>query len=194
MQLLPQPQSNKNPILLKEFKDDGVGESKTKVNWEGALKRYSKLRLGLTGKMSRNLFSFLRLFVLMIGFAVICLGAFCISTNASACKCNSLPIAYFLLPLGFLLLISGIFWSIYHEASRYKGLFFSIIHGNPRLQQNICTIDRSGVSNLRPAGQLPGRVGHGGGALRPSKRRRRPGRPLGATRDERPTTTKWRNT
>uniref|UniRef100_A0A8D2KUQ2 Transmembrane protein 252 n=1 Tax=Varanus komodoensis TaxID=61221 RepID=A0A8D2KUQ2_VARKO len=92
--------------------------------------------------MSRNLFSFLRLFVLMIGFAVICLGAFCISTNASACKCNSLPIAYFLLPLGFLLLISGIFWSIYHEASRYKGLFFSIIHGNPRLQQNICTIDR----------------------------------------------------
>ncbi|KAF7248856.1 hypothetical protein EYD10_05421, partial [Varanus komodoensis] len=41
------------------------------------------------------------------------------------------------------------------------------------------------VSNSWPAGQLPGRVGHGGGALRPSKRWQRLGRP----RDERPTTT-----
>ncbi|KAF7249406.1 5-hydroxytryptamine receptor 4 [Varanus komodoensis] len=35
-------------------------------------------------------------------------------------------------------------------------------------------------------GQLPG---HGGGALRPSKCQRHPGRPPGVTRDERPTTT-----
>ncbi|KAF7245591.1 Eukaryotic translation initiation factor 3 subunit M, partial [Varanus komodoensis] len=42
-----------------------------------------------------------------------------------------------------------------------------------------------GVSNSQPVGQLPGWVGHGGGALRPSKRWWRPGRPL----DERPTTT-----
>ncbi|KAF7238431.1 Paxillin, partial [Varanus komodoensis] len=42
----------------------------------------------------------------------------------------------------------------------------------------------SRVSNSRPAGQLPGWVGHGGGALRPSKRRGHPGQP----RDEQPTT------
>ncbi|KAF7240264.1 Integrin alpha-5, partial [Varanus komodoensis] len=43
----------------------------------------------------------------------------------------------------------------------------------------------TGVSNSRPAGQLLGRVGHRGGALQPSKCRRRPGQP----RDERLTTT-----
>uniref|UniRef100_A0A670JLS7 Transmembrane protein 252 n=1 Tax=Podarcis muralis TaxID=64176 RepID=A0A670JLS7_PODMU len=73
--------------------------------------------------MSKNIFSFLRLLVLLLGFAFICLGAYCFSTSASACKCNSLPIAYFLLPLGFFFLISGIFWSTYHEASKHKGLF-----------------------------------------------------------------------
>ncbi|KAF7249246.1 Calcium/calmodulin-dependent protein kinase type II subunit alpha, partial [Varanus komodoensis] len=41
----------------------------------------------------------------------------------------------------------------------------------------------------RIRGQLPGQAGHRGGALRPSKRRQHPGRPPGATRDERPTTT-----
>ncbi|XP_062984827.1 transmembrane protein 252 [Elgaria multicarinata webbii] len=93
--------------------------------------------------MSKNVFSFLRLFVLLIGFATICLGAFCISTNSSVCKCNTLPISYFLLPLGFLLLISGIFWSTYHEASKHKTLFHSIIQGSPRLRDShINTIDR----------------------------------------------------
>ncbi|XP_061465385.1 transmembrane protein 252 [Rhineura floridana] len=93
--------------------------------------------------MSKNLFSFLRLFVLLLGFAIICLGAFCFSTGVPACKCNSLPIAYFLLPLGFFLLISGIFWSTYHEASKHKGLFYSIFHGNPRHQEShINTVDR----------------------------------------------------
>ncbi|KAF7245550.1 hypothetical protein EYD10_08337 [Varanus komodoensis] len=45
------------------------------------------------------------------------------------------------------------------------------------------------VSNSRPAGHLLGRARHGGGALWPSKRRRHPGRPPGATRDEWPTPT-----
>ncbi|XP_034956190.1 transmembrane protein 252 [Zootoca vivipara] len=93
--------------------------------------------------MSNNIFSFLRLLVLLLGFAFICLGAYCFSTSASACKCNSLPIAYLLLPLGFFFLISGIFWSTYHEASKHKGLFHSLLHGSPRLQEShISTIDR----------------------------------------------------
>lgn len=93
--------------------------------------------------MPKNLFSFLRLCVLLLGFAVICSGAFCISTGSSACKCNNVPIAYFLLPLGFFLLISGIFWSTYHEASKHKSLFHRIIQQNPRFRDShINTIDR----------------------------------------------------
>ncbi|XP_013913263.1 PREDICTED: transmembrane protein 252 isoform X2 [Thamnophis sirtalis] len=97
----------------------------------------------LRARMSTNLFSFVRLFVLLLGFVTICLGAFCISTSASGCKCNSLPLAYFLLPLGFFFLIAGISWSTYHEASKHNSLFHSIIHGIPRLQEShITTIDR----------------------------------------------------
>ncbi|XP_054843456.1 transmembrane protein 252 [Eublepharis macularius] len=99
--------------------------------------------LGLTAKMPKNLFSFLRLCVLLLGFAIICSGAVCISAGSSACKCNKVPIAYFLLPLGFLLLISGIFWSTYHEASKHKSLFHRIIQQNPRFRDShITTIDR----------------------------------------------------
>ncbi|KAF7246366.1 cAMP-dependent protein kinase inhibitor alpha, partial [Varanus komodoensis] len=55
-----------------------------------------------------------------------------------------------------------------------------------RLRDCDCTkVTKSGVSNSRPVGQLPGQVGHGGGALQPSKCRRHPGRPW----DERPTPT-----
>ncbi|XP_048360338.1 transmembrane protein 252 [Sphaerodactylus townsendi] len=98
---------------------------------------------GLTAKMPKNLLSFIRLCVLLLGFAVICSGAFCISTGSSTCKCNNVPIEYFLLPLGFLLLISGIFWSTYHEASKHKSLFHRIIQRNPRFQDShITTIDR----------------------------------------------------
>ncbi|XP_070598733.1 transmembrane protein 252 [Erythrolamprus reginae] len=93
--------------------------------------------------MSKNLFSFVRLFVLLLGLVTVCLGAFCISTSVSACTCNSLPLAYFLLPLGFFLLIAGISWSTYHEASKHNSLFHSIIQGIPRLQEShITTIDR----------------------------------------------------
>nr|XP_056704955.1 transmembrane protein 252 [Euleptes europaea] len=99
--------------------------------------------LGLTAKMPKKFLSFLRLCVLLLGFAIICLGAFCISTSSSACKCNNVPIAYFLLPLGFFLLISGIFWSTYHEASKHKSLFHRIIQQNPRFRDShINTIDR----------------------------------------------------
>lgn len=93
--------------------------------------------------MSNNLLSFLRILVLLLGFAIICLGAFCISTDASVCKCNSLPIAYLLLPFGFFLLLLGIFWSTYHEASKHKSLFHSIMRGSSRCQDtHVNTIDR----------------------------------------------------
>ncbi|XP_008101521.3 transmembrane protein 252 [Anolis carolinensis] len=93
--------------------------------------------------MSKNFISFLRYFVLLLGFLIICLGAFCISTGAPACKCNNMPIAYFLLPLGFFLLICGIFWSTYHEASKHKSLFHSILPRHPRIREShIDTVDR----------------------------------------------------
>ncbi|XP_078241189.1 transmembrane protein 252 [Pogona vitticeps] len=93
--------------------------------------------------MLKNLFSVLRILVLLFGFAIICLGAFCISTDASVCKCNSFPIAYLLLPFGFFSLLSGIFWSTYHEASKHKSLFHSIIQGSFRDRAtHISTVDR----------------------------------------------------
>uniref|UniRef100_A0A8D0CG52 Transmembrane protein 252 n=1 Tax=Salvator merianae TaxID=96440 RepID=A0A8D0CG52_SALMN len=94
--------------------------------------------------MSRHIFSFLRFFVLFLGFVIICFGAFCFSTGVSVCKCNSLPVAYFLLPLGFLFLICGIFWSTYHEASKHKSLFHGLLQRNTRHhhESHINTIDR----------------------------------------------------
>lgn len=93
--------------------------------------------------MPKNLISLLRLLVLLLGFATICLGAFCISTGASACKCNNFPVAYLLLPTGFILLISGIFWCTCHEASKHKGLFHSFLQESARLRNShINTIDR----------------------------------------------------
>ncbi|KAF7249222.1 Follistatin-related protein 4, partial [Varanus komodoensis] len=60
------------------------------------------------------------------------------------------------------------------------------MHGQPFLFYNKhVRWDRPGVSNSRPTGHLPGRVGQRGGALRSSKRRRCLGRP----RDEQPTPT-----
>ncbi|KAJ7335519.1 hypothetical protein JRQ81_013460 [Phrynocephalus forsythii] len=93
--------------------------------------------------MPNHLFAFLRILVLVLGFVIICLGAFCISTNATVCKCNNLPIAYLLLPFGFFLLLLGIFWSTYHEASKHKNLFHSIMRGSSRYQDtHINTVDR----------------------------------------------------
>ncbi|XP_066472605.1 transmembrane protein 252 [Tiliqua scincoides] len=93
--------------------------------------------------MPKKLLSLLRLLVLLLGFAIICLGAFCISTGISACKCNNFPVAYFLLPTGFIFLLSGIFWCTCHEASKHKSLFQGFIQETPRLQHNhISTVDR----------------------------------------------------
>ncbi|XP_067424755.1 transmembrane protein 252 [Emydura macquarii macquarii] len=99
--------------------------------------------LCLTMKMPKNIFSLFRIFVLLTGFSIICMGAFCISTGSSLCKCrNKLPIAYSLLPLGFLLLVIGIFWSTCHEVSKQKSLFY-VFQRNPRHREtHINSVDR----------------------------------------------------
>lgn len=66
-------------------------------------------------------------FVLLMGFLMICLGAFFIS-SASLFNCQgNLTLAYLLLPLGFVILLSGIFWSTYHQASESKGVFKRVL-------------------------------------------------------------------
>lgn len=66
-------------------------------------------------------------FVLLTGFLMICLGAFFIS-SASLFNCQgNLTLAYLLLPLGFVILLSGIFWSTYYQASESKGVFKRVL-------------------------------------------------------------------
>nr|XP_009675971.1 PREDICTED: transmembrane protein 252 [Struthio camelus australis] len=85
--------------------------------------------------MPTTVFSFIRFFVLLLSFSAICLGAFCISTRTALA-------VYCLLPLGFLLLVTGIFWNAFHEAIKYKGLS-SIFSRNPSLRElHVSTIDR----------------------------------------------------
>uniref|UniRef100_A0A8C3XNW8 Transmembrane protein 252 n=1 Tax=Chelydra serpentina TaxID=8475 RepID=A0A8C3XNW8_CHESE len=82
-------------------------------------------------KIPKKFFFLFRIFVLLTGFSVICMGAFCISTGSFLCRCgNNLPVAYSLLPLGFLLLVIGIFWSMYHEVRKNKNLLY-IFQRNP---------------------------------------------------------------
>ncbi|KAK1334467.1 hypothetical protein QTO34_005473 [Cnephaeus nilssonii] len=70
---------------------------------------------------------------LLTGFLIICLGAFFISSGSTFnCRWN-LILAYLLLPLGFVILLSGIFWSTYRQASESKGMFSHVLR--PHLAQ-----------------------------------------------------------
>ncbi|XP_006040880.1 transmembrane protein 252 [Bubalus kerabau] len=84
-------------------------------------------------------------FALLTGFLMICLGAFFIS-SASLFNCQgNLTLAYLLLPLGFVILLSGIFWSTYHQASESKGVFNRVLgqyHAQGALP--LATVDRPG--------------------------------------------------
>ncbi|KAM5298364.1 transmembrane protein 252 [Ctenodactylus gundi] len=64
---------------------------------------------------------------LLIGFLMICLGAFFISSNSMFQCQKNLILAYLLLPLGFVILLSGIFWSTYHQASKSKGVLGHVL-------------------------------------------------------------------
>ncbi|XP_021550039.1 transmembrane protein 252 [Neomonachus schauinslandi] len=64
---------------------------------------------------------------LLMGFLMICLGAFFISSEwIFNCRGN-LILAYMLLPLGFVILLSGMFWSTYHQARESKGVFSHVL-------------------------------------------------------------------
>ncbi|XP_009460509.1 PREDICTED: transmembrane protein 252 [Nipponia nippon] len=93
--------------------------------------------------MPKGVFTFIRLFVLLLGFSITCLGVLCVSTSSSTCRCgNNELVVYCLLALGFFLLVTGIFWSTFHEVLKYRG-FSSIFIRNPSHRDlRISTIDR----------------------------------------------------
>ncbi|CAD7691886.1 unnamed protein product [Nyctereutes procyonoides] len=66
-------------------------------------------------------------FALLMGFLMICLGAFFISSGSIFNCRGNLILAYMLLPLGFVILLSGIFWSTYRQASKSKGVFTHVL-------------------------------------------------------------------
>ncbi|KAM9262571.1 transmembrane protein 252 [Morus bassanus] len=91
--------------------------------------------LCLLGKMPKGVFTFIRLFVLLLGFTFICLGVLCISTSSSTGRCGSNELVFYsLLALGFFVLVTGIFWSTFHEVLKYRG-FSSIFNRNPSCRE-----------------------------------------------------------
>ncbi|XP_004388767.1 transmembrane protein 252 [Trichechus manatus latirostris] len=56
--------------------------------------------------------------MLLTGFLVVCLGAFLISSGCLFNCRGKLILAYLLLPLGFGVLLGGIFWSVYRQTSK----------------------------------------------------------------------------
>ncbi|NXE21536.1 TM252 protein, partial [Ardeotis kori] len=94
-------------------------------------------------KMPKAVFTFIRLFVLLLSFSIICLGVHCVSTSSSTCRCrNNELVFYCLLALGFFLLVTGIFWSTFHEVLKYRGLSSIFIISPSRRELHIATIDR----------------------------------------------------
>ncbi|KFV68314.1 Transmembrane protein 252, partial [Dryobates pubescens] len=81
--------------------------------------------------------------VLLLGFSTVCLGVLCTSTNSSTCRCgNNELVFYCILALGFFLLVTGIFWSTFHEVLKYRA-HSSIFTQNPRHGElHVSTIDR----------------------------------------------------
>ncbi|KAL9822260.1 transmembrane protein 252 [Geothlypis trichas] len=94
-------------------------------------------------RMPKGLFTFIRLFMLLLSFSTICLGVLCMSMNFSMCRCgNNKLVFYCLLALGLCLLVIGIFWSTFHEVLKYRAL--GIFLRNPSHREpHVCTIDRS---------------------------------------------------
>ncbi|NXM77014.1 TM252 protein, partial [Serilophus lunatus] len=80
--------------------------------------------------------------VLLLSFSTICLGVLCISTNYSMCRCRNSELAFYcLLALGLFLLVTGIFWSTFHEVLKYRALGIFIRNPSHR-ELHVCTIDR----------------------------------------------------
>ncbi|XP_019516623.1 PREDICTED: transmembrane protein 252 [Hipposideros armiger] len=100
--------------------------------------------LGSKGAGMRNCTGLaLCVLALLSGFLIICLGAFFISSGSIYNCRGNLILAYLLLPLGFVILLSGIFWTTYRQASENKGMFSHVFRqhlacGAPAL----ATVDR----------------------------------------------------
>ncbi|NWV31425.1 TM252 protein, partial [Grantiella picta] len=93
-------------------------------------------------KMPKGVFTFIRLFMLLLSFSTMCLGVLCMSTNSSMCRCgNNKLVFYCLLALGLFLLVTGIFWSTFHEVLKYRALGIFIRNPSHR-ELHVCTIDR----------------------------------------------------
>ncbi|XP_010581170.1 PREDICTED: transmembrane protein 252 [Haliaeetus leucocephalus] len=93
--------------------------------------------------MPKGVSTFIRLFVLLLSFSTICLGVLCISTSSSTCRCgNNELVFYCLLALGFFLLVTGIFWSTFHEVLKYRGLSSIFIRNPSHRELCVSTIDR----------------------------------------------------
>ncbi|XP_039105451.1 transmembrane protein 252 [Hyaena hyaena] len=80
---------------------------------------------------------------LLTGFLMVCLGAFFISSGSIFNCRGNLILAYMLLPLGFVILLSGIFWSTYRQARESKGVFTHVLrqHLNHRAL-HLATVNR----------------------------------------------------
>ncbi|XP_008064266.1 transmembrane protein 252 [Carlito syrichta] len=64
---------------------------------------------------------------LLTGFLMVCLGAFFISSGSIHNCWERLIMAYLLLPLGFVILLNGMFWSTYCQASESKRVFSHVL-------------------------------------------------------------------
>ncbi|KAG8512983.1 Transmembrane protein 252 [Galemys pyrenaicus] len=82
--------------------------------------------------------------VLLTGFLMICLGAFFISSGSIFNCWQKLSLAYSLLPLGFVILLSGIFWSTCRLACESKGMFSHVLsqHHTQGATLPLATVDR----------------------------------------------------
>ncbi|XP_020857463.1 transmembrane protein 252 [Phascolarctos cinereus] len=98
----------------------------------------------------------------LTGFLIICLGAFFFSMGSGSNCRGKLILAYCFLPLGFLILLSGIFWSTYQQASQSKHIFNRVLRqhlGHEDLQ--IPAVDRpdfyppSYEDSIDPEKQIP---------------------------------------
>ncbi|NXY91647.1 TM252 protein, partial [Alcedo cyanopectus] len=94
-------------------------------------------------KMPKSLFACIRLLVLLLGFSAICLAVFCFSTRSSTCRCGNNELGFYcLLALVFFLLVTGIFWSTFHEILKYRGCSSFSIQNPSCREPQVSTIDR----------------------------------------------------
>lgn len=84
---------------------------------------------------------------LLSGFLMICLGGYFISNSVIHSQKN-LVMAYVLLPMGFAILLSGIFWATYRQANENKEMFNRVLRQHLASQDlPLATVDRYVLSS-----------------------------------------------